>query len=218
MSRVPREISGHLAYLDMPIIGFHCLYSSVVCWHGPRTFYDTKEKQLRRIVQLGIVTRVVDSKPLMTSATIPSTNASPEPSSSPSVGVSLPFIDIDELSNPWVDGHPPDHLLRGRKNSDSMKALRVASSANFAGWVSLRERISRVVVYGHMEGLRFSYHTKGRRDLCFGNTSRHLSHKSYGFRNTRKAFHYIGQEKSSRAEALPRIRVRTPFTCLQIYQ
>lgn len=160
--------------------------------------------QFHRIVQLGILTRASSPDASSSSAVFP-----------PSVGLSLPFIDIDELSNPWVDGPPPRHLVRGRKNSDSMKTIKVASAATFAGWVSLRDSISSLTVYGHMQGVKFTYNDRTRSDRSFGDTSPSLPHQTCQFKKSKRPFLYIAHQRpESRSEGdyaetnhLPIIRV-----------
>ncbi|KAI9784014.1 MAG: hypothetical protein M1816_001096 [Peltula sp. TS41687] len=161
--------------------------SQAVIGHGRMGIHSL---QLHRIVQLGIITRAIS----------PAANVA-EPtghaSASPSAGLALPFVDIDELSNPWVDGSPPWHFARGRKNSDSLKILRPASSATFAGWISLRDSISSVTVYGQMQGVRFTYADEGRSDCYFGDTSPSLPKQTQSFsQNSKRPFQYISHRRS----------------------
>ena len=154
-------------------------------------------------MQLGLIARINDSKTYA-----PST---PERTPSPPPQLLLPFLDIDNHGNPWVDGAPPGYLIRGRKRSDPMKTPRVTSNASYVGWVSLREPLSRVVIYGNMEGIRFSYSTKGRSDNYFGNTSCSLSRETQVFHKPRRPIRAITQQRRVSEnlcdDHLPHVRV-----------
>ena len=138
-------------------------------------------------MQLGLITRINGSNT--------SIMPTPERTPSPPPCLLLPFIDIDNRSNPWVDGAPPNHLIRGRKRSDPIKTLRVTSNATYAGWVSLREPLSRVVIYGNMDGIRVSYSAKDRSDSYFGNTSCSLSRETRVFHKPRRPIRAIAQHR-----------------------
>ncbi|KAI9824763.1 MAG: hypothetical protein M1832_001591 [Thelocarpon impressellum] len=162
---IPRakERLGHLTYLRAPIIGFHCLYSPK--WN--------------RLVQLGLVTRPEALRSETPSSNNPSLLGSPRFAIPSGLNSSIPMVDTDELKNPWVDGAPPSELIRGRKNSDSMKAVSVPFDATFAGWINLRHKITQVVVYGRMQGLKVSYDDDKFSDSHFGNTRPSLGQRVY---------------------------------------
>lgn len=86
----------------------------------------------------------------------------------------LPFVETDEQLLPWVDSPPPSNFVKGLKNSDSRKAIKIRPHAKFTGWVSFAEPISHVVIYGKMEGIKFGYSGK-RQDTVFGNTDTALA-------------------------------------------
>lgn len=105
----------------------------------------------------------------------------------------LPFIDMDEQWNPWVDGPPLKYLTRGRKSSDSTKCIR-DSSAIFSGWVSLLDPISALTTYGDMDGIRISFFGKHRHDVFFGNTRGTLPQTKHEFRKSKRRFNCIARE------------------------
>ncbi len=139
----------------------------------------------------------------------------PERTLSPTTNTCLPFMELDRQSNPWVDGAPPTRLIRGRKRSDPIKTLKMHPPVTYAGWVSLREPISRMIIYGDMEGIRFSYATRGRPDSCFGNTAASLPQEKRVYK-PKRPFRAIAQVLPKRGagdvsfleQPLPPIRVR----------
>ncbi|KAI9884088.1 MAG: DNA-directed RNA polymerase I subunit rpa49 [Watsoniomyces obsoletus] len=191
-----REGPGRVVYIDYPIIGFHGLYSP----------------KIRRLVQLGIIVR----------AKVPRSNQSPagtimpstETAFSSATNICLPFVELDQQSNLWVDGAPPTQFVRGRKRSDPVKTPKVHPLVRYAGWVPLRDPISRMIIYGEMEGIRFSYATRGRSDTCFGNTDARLPQERHIYKS-KSPFRAIGQlrprrgrdDVTSSAETLPSIRL-----------
>ena len=197
---IPRgqERLGYLTYLRAPIIGFHALYSS----------------KLNRLVQLGLITR-----PETVRLETPTSNAgsllgSPRHVVHPTISLSLPLVDTDEVKNPWVDGAPPDDMVRGRKHSDSMKAVSVNPAATFAGWIDLRRRITHVTVYGRMEGLRITYDDDGPTDSHFGNTRAGVDHQTFKIVDPSKPITCVARQfrgtksGASAYDELPTIRVR----------
>ncbi|KAI9841388.1 MAG: hypothetical protein M1837_000720 [Sclerophora amabilis] len=160
-----RESLGIFQFLKSAIIGFHCLYSP----------------ELERFLQLGVVTSPEPARSGPPSTLISPIQSSPLLSPSFSSCKSLPFLEKDRLKNSWVDGAPPKDLTPGRKHSDSTKMMTLPSRAGFAGWVSFREPFSRIVVYGQMEGIRFSFLSSDRGDLYFGNTASSLPQYSQTF-------------------------------------
>ena len=190
MASTPHNWPAMVSFLKNPIIGFHCLYSSQVresCGPPPPPNIhrsSAQPKQLGRLVQLGVITRTDDVRhPLSSAMTAKGRFQDQLPS--PISDTPWPFIELDDLYRPWVDGAPPKQLTRGRKNSDSMKRLAVDKGGDFAGWVSLRDPISRIIIYGTMEGIKISYSAKNRPDCCFGNTSSSVRGKTRFFYNSK---------------------------------
>ncbi|KAI9805157.1 MAG: hypothetical protein M1825_000991 [Sarcosagium campestre] len=180
---------GRLTHLPSPIIGFHCLYSA----------------ELSRFVQLGVVTRADTriSRPMTPDTCLPDASPLHTPTSSP---VSIPFIVRDQHGSSWVDGPPPKWLARCRKNSDPIKALRQLPVATFSGWVSFRDAIACITIYGDMEGVKFSYAGEARSPTSFGNTRHSLQRRTYQFAEDERRITCITALSAPSSDRLPNIQ------------
>ena len=191
---IPRgkERLGHLSYLKASIIGFHCLFSP----------------DGQRLVQIGLIARP-ETMRIDTPSSTNSRIGSPGHSFPMGLGTSIPMVDTDELKNPWVDGAPPNTFIRGRKNSECLKSTSFPFDATFAGWIDLRPGISRVIIYGRMEGIKFIHGKDMYPDVSFGNTrsSSQVSDQSIG---SKKRITRISRSRSDATDAveehLPTVR------------
>ncbi|KAI9839085.1 MAG: hypothetical protein M1838_004400 [Thelocarpon superellum] len=163
---IPREKAkwGRLTYLRLPIIGFHCLY----------------DDERQRIRQLGLVTRPEMMDRHTPAGWSSSGTGTPRGQASDALSLRPPLVETDELRHPWADGAPPSNIfIPGRKHSDSLKSIATPIGATYTGWIDLRHGITRLIIYGEMEGIQCVYGSPDRADMHFGNTRLASSHLGY---------------------------------------